>query len=479
MNALTDMPDYDELPAELPHSIEAEQALLGALMVNHDAYDEVSAVIVPEHFYETLHARIFEACSVLVGQGKQISPVTLKPSFEHDTALKEVGGMGYLARLAAAAVATPHAKDYAKAIVDLASRRSLIFLGQDMQARGENMPIDVSADDALDEAEERLFALRSQFRGRAHQGGMIGAYATKAVEAAEQAARLDEIPGLPTGIALLDEQLRLRNGHMIVMAGRPGSGKSSLALTAALNNALAGRGVYFASLEMPGEELSARGLSCIASNDGGRPIQYFRIERGQLTNDELTRLRNAEAVLADLPIFFDTRRAIRVAQIAAGARRFAKRLRRNGQHLALIVIDHIGKVRDSGRWGSDKTNSVAEISSDIHTVAGDMNLPVVAVSQLNRAVESRDDKRPTMSDIRASGNIEEDAHLILTVFRPAYYLERDKPSFRETEKYAEWESAMARARHDMHVTIAKQRGGPTGDVQLWADIHTNRFGEQR
>lgn len=469
------MMSVEDQSQDLPHSVEAEQALLGALLVNDEAYEGVSLHLSPEHFWEPLHQRIYEACGVLAGQGKKLTPFTLKPSFENDSAMADVGGVAYLARLATAAVSVVHARDYAKAIADLAARRDLISLGSDMKDRGEHMPVDQSPDDALDEIEERIFALRSQFRGRQHQGGTIGIYAEKAIAAATEAVRLDRVPGLATGIAPLDEKLRLRNGHMIVVAGRPGSGKSSLVLTMALNAAMAGRGVYFSSLEMPGEELATRALSHIASQDGGTAIQYFRIERGQLDEEELDRLARARHRLADLPIFFDTRRALRIGQIAAGARRYAKKLRRLETELGLIVIDHIGKARDSGRWGGDKTNAVSEVSSDIHTMAGDMNIPVIAVSQLNRGVEARDDKRPVMSDLRASGTIEEDAHLILTVFRPAYYLEREKPDLRDVDKHANWEAAMSQAKHHLDVVIAKQRGGPTGPVNLWCDIQTNTF----
>ncbi len=460
---------------ERPHSIEAEQALLGSLMVNDDAYDLVSPDLRPDHFYEPLHQRIFEVSQVLAARDKKITPITLKPSFENDAALSDVGGMSYLARLATSAIASVHARDYAKAIIDLAARRELINLGTEMRGRGEHMPVEQSPDEALDEAEERIFALRSQFRGKQHQGGTIGTYAERAVEAAREAVHLERIPGLATGIGPLDEKLRLRNGHMIVVAGRPGSGKSSLVLSTALNVATGGHGVYFASLEMPGEELATRAISAVASQDGGTAVPYFRIERGQLDEQELDRINRARSTLAELPIFFDTRRALRIGQIAAGARRYAKQLRKADRELSLIVIDHIGKARDSGRWGSDKTNAVSEVSSDIHALAGDMNIPVIAVSQLNRAVEARDDKRPVMSDLRASGTIEEDAHLILTVFRPAYYLEREKPDLKDVNKHADWETAMRQAKHHLDVVIAKQRGGPTGPVSIWCDISTNTF----
>jgi replicative DNA helicase len=466
----------DGLPPELPHSIEAEQALLGAILVNNDAYDMVSSDLDADHFFEPLHGRIYEVIGQLIGQGRGASPVSLKASFEHDEAMADAGGVGYLARLAGDAVAAVHAKDYARVVSDLSARRELIRVGQDMVARGERMSADQSPDQALDEAEEHLFSLRQQFKGKAHQGGTIGSYAAKALQEAMEARENGRVPGLATGISALDDLIRLRNGHFIVLAGRPGSGKSALTIAVALNAARRGHGIYFASLEMPGEELSTRALSYLASNDGqGAAIPYFRIERGNVDQHELQRLSAARTALDGLPMWFDTRRGLQVAQIAAGARRYAKQLRKRDKSLDLIVIDHMGKCRDSGRWGGDKVNAVAEISNDIHALAGDMNIPVLAVCQLNRGVEHRDDKRPVMSDLRASGNIEEDAHLIMTVFRPAYYLQRMEPDPIDKAKWDEWDAQMKRVAHDLDVTIAKQRGGPTGQVHLWTDVTTNTF----
>ncbi len=467
---------------ELPHSIEAEQALLGAILVNNEAYDRVSEFLDPDHFYEPLHKRIFEAASHLIVGGHLATPVTLKAYFEHDTALEDVGGPAYLARLAAAAVATPHARDYGRAIYDLAVRRELIRLGEDIQAVAEDSPIDLPPNKQIENAEASLYNLAEKGR---YEGG-FQPFKTSLTTALDMAAkayqREGHLSGLSTGLRDLDAKLGgLQNSDLIILAGRPSMGKTALATNIAFNIAKAyetkvnetgreevvdGGVVAFFSLEMSAEQLATR---LLAEQSG---ISSEKIRKGQITADEFQQLREATELLQSVPLYIDHTGGIAISTLAARARRLKRQVGLN-----LIVVDYLQLVSSSGRIRNDsRVQEVTEITTGLKALAKELNVPIMALSQLSRQVENRDDKRPQLSDLRESGSIEQDADVVMFVFREEYYVERTQPR-EDTPEHLQWQEKMQQVHGLAEVIIGKQRHGPTGNVQLQFQSDLTRFGD--
>jgi len=465
---------------EMPHSIEAEQALLGAILVNNEAYDRVSEFLTAEHFYEPLHARIFEAIAHLVVGGHLATPVTLKAHFDHDSALADVGGPAYLARIATAAVATPHARDYGRAIYDLAVRRELIRLGEDIQAVAEDSPVDMPPDQQIENAEAALYNLAEKGR---YEGGFqpFKSSLTTALDMAAAAyQREGHLSGLATGLRDLDTKLGgLQNSDLIILAGRPSMGKTSLATNIAFNAARAyqtqtdeygretvsdGGIVAFFSLEMSAEQLATR---LLAEHSG---IPSEKIRRGDITSDEFGQLREATELLQSLPLYIDHTGGIAMSTLAARARRLKRQM-----GLQLIVVDYLQLVTSSGRIQDNRVQEVTAITTGLKALAKELNVPILALSQLSRQVEARDDKRPQLSDLRESGSIEQDADVVMFVYREEYYLLREEPT-EGTPEHLQWQEKSAQAHGLAEVIIGKQRHGPTGRVKLQFQADLTRFG---
>ncbi|CAA7611624.1 Replicative DNA helicase [Magnetospirillum sp. LM-5] len=462
-----------------PHNYEAEQALLGAILLNNRAFEKVSEFLRPEHFAEPAHGRIFAACGKLVERGQIANPVTLKTFFENDGGLAEIGGTPYLAQLANAVVSIINAEDYGKLVHDLHLRRELIALGEELVNRAFEPQIDDPAMDQIGRAEAQLYELATtgQTEGGFETFGTVLVEAVRQAEAAHQ--RQGKLSGVPTGLIDMDKKLGgLHASDLLILAGRPSMGKTSLATNIAFNAAKAyreeidalghkkgvdGAVVAFFSLEMSSEQLATRILAEQAE------ISSHKIRQGEMSNDEFERLVVAAQELSRLPLHIDDTPALSISAVRTRARRLKR------QHgLGLIVVDYLQLLRGTG--GSSDQNRVQEVSEitrGLKALAKELDVPVIALSQLSRAVEQREDKRPQLADLRESGSIEQDADVVMFVFREQYYLERAEPARRPeeaedkfNERYAKWQERCEQVYNTAEVIIAKQRHGPVGTVRL-------------
>ncbi|WP_092362217.1 replicative DNA helicase [Cribrihabitans marinus] len=481
MNEIT---SFEQTPAQIqnpdtmPHSVEAEQQLLGAILTNNDLYDRVASIIGPEHFYDPVHARIFEVASARIAKNALASPVTLKSFMAEDEGLKELGGPAYLANLAGASVSAFAVRDYAQMIYDLAIRRELIRLGRDISDKAARVDVASEPKEQIVEAEQQLYKLSEQGQTESGFKSFLKAV-TEAVNVTNEAyQRGGGMAGISTGLADLDRQLGgLHPSDLIILAGRPSMGKTSLATNVAFNVAKAykrgmkpdgkegavdGGVVGFFSLEMSAEQLAGRILAEASE------ISSHKIRQGDMTEDEFRRFVNAAKELESCPLFIDDTPALAIAQLAARARRLK---RTHG--LDLLVIDYLQLCRGTAE---NRVNEIAEISMGMKAIAKELNIPVVALSQLSRQVENRDDKRPQLSDLRESGSIEQDADVVMFVFREEYYKEREKPGDHELDKMEDWKAAMDRLHGKAEVIVGKQRHGPIGTVELSFEAQFTRFG---
>ena len=462
----------------MPHSTEAEQQLLGAILTNNDIYDRVASIIGPDHFYDPVHARIFEIASARIAKNNLASPVTLKAFMEDDEGLKELGGPAYLARLAGAAISAYAVRDYAQIIYDLAVRRDLIQLGRDISAKAAKVDVASEPKEQIVEAEQALYKLAEQGTSEGGFQSFLKAV-TDAVNVANAAyQREGGLAGISTGLTDMDKKLGgLHSSDLLILAGRPSMGKTSLATNIAFNiaksykrgikpdgaeGAIEGGVVGFFSLEMSAEQLAARILSEASE------VPSEQIRRGDMTEGEFRRFVDAAKQLEACPLFIDDTPAIPIAQLAARARRLK---RTHG--LDVLIVDYLQLVRGIAE---NRVQEIAEISMGLKAIAKELNIPVVALSQLSRQVENREDKRPQLSDLRESGSIEQDADVVMFVFREEYYKEREKPGDHDLEAMAKWQAEMERLHGRAEIIIGKQRHGPIGSVDLSFEGRFTRFG---
>ena len=461
-----------------PHNIEAEQALLGAILVNNDAFYRVSDFLDPEHFSEELHRRIFEIAQSLIRAGKLATPITLK-TFLGDT---DLGGMTvsqYLARLAAEATTIINADAYGRTIYDLAMRRQLIGIGEDMVNVAYDSPVDDSPRKQIEEAERKLYELAE--RGRYEGGFQSFSDALKtAVDMAAEAFKRDrKLSGVATGLTDLDRMMGgLQSSDLVIVAGRPGMGKTALATNIAFNVARAYSGerqpdgtikrldggiVGFFSLEMSAEQLATR---IIAEQSG---VASYKIRRGEIQEHEFARIADAAREMERVPFYIDQTGGISIAQLTARARRLKRQ-----KGLDVLVVDYLQLLSGSSKKGENRVQELTEITTGLKALAKELACPVIALSQLSRQVEQRDDKRPQLSDLRESGSIEQDADVVIFVYREEYYLKNKEPKM-GTEEYFKWQTEMDQVHGRAEVIIGKQRHGPTGTVQLQFDAEVTRF----
>ncbi len=464
----------------LPHNIEAEQALLGALLVNNDVFDRITSIVNEGHFYDPVHGRIFEVAARRIQKNALASPVTLKAFMEDDEGLKELGGPAYLVRLAGASISLFAAKDYAQLIYDLAIRRDLMAIGDQISATAATVDVESEPKDQIVDAEQMLYKLGES--GNVDSGFQSFLRAlTSAVDVANAAYLRDGgMSGISTGLIDMDKKLGgLHPSDLLILAGRPSMGKTSLATNIAFNiakaykkgikpdgseGAVEGGVVGFYSLEMSSEQLAARILSEAAE------IPSEQIRRGDMTEDEFRRFLEAAKDLETCPLFIDDTPALPISSLAARARRLKR------QHgLDVLIVDYLQLVRPATAKDS-RVNEVSEITQGLKAIAKELNIPVIALSQLSRQVESRDDKRPMLSDLRESGSIEQDADVVMFVFREEYYKEREKPGEHDIEKMMSWQQEMEQLMGKAEVIIGKQRHGPIGTVDLSFEGQFTRFG---
>ena len=482
MNEIANLqpPANEVAPLGVPHSIEAEQQLLGAILTNNDLFDRVAQILRAEHFYDPVHARIFETAAARIAKNNLASPVTLKAFLEDDAGLAELGGPAYLMRLAGAAISSFAVRDYAEMIYDLAIRRELIEVGHDIAAKAARVDVQSEPKEQIVEAEQKLYALAEQ--GQTEQGFQSFLTAvTDAVKVANAAyQREGGLAGVSTGLIDMDKKLGgLHRSDLLILAGRPSMGKTSLATNIAFNIARAykkgittsgeegavdGGVVGFFSLEMSAEQLASRILSEVAE------IPSNQIRRGDFTESEFRRIVDAAKELEAAPLFIDDTPALPISQLAARARRLK---RTHG--LDALFVDYLQLVRGTGR-SENRVNEISEITMGLKAIAKELDIPVVALSQLSRQVENREDKRPQLSDLRESGSIEQDADVVMFVFREEYYKEREKPGDHELDKMGQWQEEMERLHGKAEVVIGKQRHGPIGTVELSFEGQFTRFG---
>jgi replicative DNA helicase len=461
-----------------PNNIDAEQALLGAILVNNDAYYRVSDFLEPGHFFEDLHRRIYEIATTLIKAGKVATPITLK-TFLGEQDLGGVTVPQYLARLAAEATTVINAEDYGRTIYDLAIRRSLIGIGEDMVNLAYDAPVESAPRDQIEEAERRLYELAETGR---YDGGFqrFSDALTTAIDVAAAAYKRDgKLSGIATGLADLDRQMGgLQPSDLVILAGRPGMGKTALATNVAFNIAKTYQGekqpdgsmktvnggiVGFFSLEMSAEQLATR---IIAEQSG---VPSYKIRRGDIREDEFYRITDAARDMQAIPFYIDQTGGISIAQLAARARRLKRQ-----RGLDMLVVDYLQLLSASAKKGENRVQELTEITTGLKALAKELAVPIVALSQLSRQVEQRDDKRPQLSDLRESGSIEQDADVVLFVFREEYYLKNREPK-PGTEEHFKWQADMDQAHGRAEVIIGKQRHGPTGTVQLAFQADVTRF----
>ncbi|WP_339632307.1 replicative DNA helicase [uncultured Sneathiella sp.] len=457
-----------------PHNVEAEQDLIGAILVNNDAAAKVSDFLKPEHFAEDVHRRIYQAAITLVERGEIADPVTLKSYFDRDSALADIGGSQYLARLAASATTIINAENYGRLIYDLAMRRELILLGEEIVNIAYDSELEETSQSQIENAEQKLFSLAEN---GSHEGALmpVRMAVDDTLKSIEEAFQRDgNLVGVTTGLKDMDGKLGgLHKSDLLILAGRPSMGKTSLATNIAYNAAKAhhasggkeGAVVGFFSLEMSAEQLVGRVLA------EATEISSEKLRRGDLTDDEFAnKLVPQSALISELPLYIDDTPALSIAALRTRARRLKR-----SHGLGLIVVDYLQLMKGSGRRQDNRVQEISEVTQGLKAVAKELDIPVIALSQLSRQVENRDDKRPQLSDLRESGSIEQDADVVMFVYREAYYEERKAPT-EGTPEHADWQDRMSRLHNLAEVIIGKQRHGPIGIIKLHFKPEFTRFG---
>ena len=455
----------------MPCNIEAEQAVIGSILVSNDIFDEVSPILDAQKFFDPLHVKIFKTIEDLIHKGLLANPITLKNHFENNAGLKEMGGQEYLIKITKFATSTKQTIDYANIIQEMHVRRELIKISESVKDEASNASEETSTgDEMIQNAEKSLFDLAE--RGHFNQSIVKFENALKqTIDMAKSAYQNEEgIVGVPTGLIDLDSRLGgMHKQDLIVIAGRPSMGKTALATNIAFHAAKniekkeLKSTVAFFSLEMSSEQLSTRILSeqsRIRSND---------IRRGKVSEKEFEKFIETSKNIFQLPLYIDETPAITIAAISNRSRRI-KRL----YGLELIVVDYIQLMRSSGKKEYNRVQEISEITQGLKALAKELNVPVLALSQLSRQVEQRDDKKPQLSDLRESGSIEQDADVVMFVYREAYYIERKEPTLGSIE-HAEWRQKMDEVSHLAEIMIGKQRHGPTGNVKVEFEAMYTKF----
>jgi len=475
-----------------PHNYEAERARLGAILMNNRAFERVQEFLRADHFADPVNGRIYESCAKLIEQGHQANVVTLKTYLERDDLVVSAGGMKYLASLVAGAVTVINSAEYGKLVYDLYLRRELIDLGENIVNKAFDATVDESAMSQIEDSEQVLFNLASE---GTLEGGFqnFSNVLVTAVNLAEAAHRREgALAGVTSGLLDLDKKLGgLHPSDLIILAGRPSMGKTSLATTIAFNAAHyyrttdraddRGKHVAFFSLEMSAEQLATRILAERSK------INSHLIRTGGLSNDDFSRLVVASQEVNELPLYIDDTPAVTVSTIRTRCRRLARQNKSadGGSGLGLIVIDYLQLIAPSrSERAENRVQEISVMTRGLKALAKELHVPVIALSQLSRAVEQREDKRPQLSDLRESGTIEQDSDVVMFVYREQYYLERGEPSQRpeeSSEKFAErhtkWQERCEQAHNIAEVIVAKQRHGPIGTVRVYFDPNYTHFSD--
>ncbi len=467
----------------LPRNIEAEAAFLGGLLIDNRIVEDVSIKLQPGHFFEPLHGRIYEQILKLIDRNMLVTPVTLKPFFENDEAMGELGGPGYLVKLTADGAGLIGARDFAQQIYDLALLRELISVGRNLVDDALDTSVDVDPKGQIENAESALYRVAE---GDGETGGMQSflTASTEAIKNVEKALNSGgHLSGVTTGLDGINAKCGgLHNSDLVIIAGRPGMGKSSLATNIAFNAASrwvrereegieedkgAGAKVAIFNLEMSADQLATR----ILAEQSGISAEALRM--GKISREDFRELSRASRELQDLPLFIDDTPALTIAALRTRARRLQ---RRHG--IGLIIVDYLQLLQGSGRPSNDnRVNEISEISRGLKTLAKELNVPVVALAQLSRAVEQREDKRPLLSDLRESGSIEQDADMVWFIFREDYYEANKQPDASDEAAHARWVEKMEQVHGIAELIVAKQRHGSTGKVRMKFEAKITKFSD--
>ncbi|MGK2910556.1 MAG: replicative DNA helicase [Sphingobium sp.] len=467
---------------ELPRNVEAEAALLGALMIDNRIAEDVQMKLRAEHFFEPLHGRIYDALMRLLEKNMVANPVTLKPMVEQDPALKELGGAAYLAQLTGNGAALIGARDFATQIYDLALLRELVGVGRELVENALDTSEDVDPRAQIEAAEVALYKV-SEGEG---ETGSVKSFLTASTLAVKQAERAlnsgGHLSGITTGLNSLNEKIGgLHNSDLMILAGRPGMGKTSLATNIAYNAASRwvrddaegidpaknmGAKTAFFSLEMSADQLATRVL---AEQSG---ISGEALRMGKISHADFQNLSRAARELQDLPLFIDDTPGLTIAALRTRARRLKRR-----HDIGFIVIDYLQLLQGTGKGGENRVQEISEISRGLKTLAKELHVPVLALSQLSRAVEQREDKRPQLSDLRESGSIEQDADMVWFVFREDYYVSAKQPRDVESEEHRVWAEEMEKVYGLAELIVAKQRHGSTGRIRMRFDAKITKFSD--
>jgi replicative DNA helicase len=455
----------------MPHNIEAEQALLGAILITNDALQTVVSFLEPDDFFEPIHRQIYDTATRLITSGKVANPITLKTYLPAEM---DIAGMTldkYLARLAAEATTIINAIDYGRTVWDLAARRALILAIENARSIALHAPPDMDAaaiaGDLIDQCDAILTAQSTSNTPRVS----IGRAANEAVDRMTCALqRNGAIGGIELGLRELDANTDgVQRGELTIFAGRPGMGKTGIGLCSARKMALKGYGVLYFSLEMLATGLANRCLSDALFGSKNQ-ISYWNITRGNLTVAQAEAVVEVAREMHSLPLEIEQEAGLSISQLAGRARKHKALLQRQGKTLDVVMVDHLGLLRPSSRYAGNKTHEIEETTGALKALAKELNVAVVVLCQLNRAVEGRDDKRPTMADLRDSGAIEQDADLIVLLFREEYYLTRKGKTAPEEDRRI---ARLAEVRNRIELIVAKARNGPTRTVRVFFDTSCN------
>ena len=456
---------------QMPCNIEAEQAVIGSILVSNEIYDDVSPLVNSQKFFDPIHKKIFETIEKLISKGLLANPITLKNHFDNNEGLKELGGQEYLIKITKFSTSKKQAIDYANIVQEMHVRRELIKISQNvLDEAASSVEINNTGEEMIQNAEKSLFDLAE--RGHFNQSFMKFESALKqTIDMARSAYQNEDgVVGVPTGLTDLDSRLGgMHKQDLIIIAGRPSMGKTALATNIAFHAAknIEKKGskssVAFFSLEMSSEQLSTRILSeqsKIRSND---------IRRGKVSEKEFEQFLETSKNIFELPLYIDETPAITIAAISNRSRRI-KRL----FGLELIVVDYIQLMKSTNRKDYNRVQEISEITQGLKALAKELDVPVLALSQLSRQVEQRDDKKPQLADLRESGSIEQDADVVMFVFRESYYLQNKEPAL-GTVEHAEWQQKMDEISHLADIMIGKQRHGPTGNVKVEFEAMYTKF----
>lgn len=480
----------EDAEARMPRNVEAEAAFLGALLIDNRIEEDLPVRLEPEHFFEPLHGRIFNQFRVLRERNMVVTPVTLKPFFENDETMKALGGTGYLAQLTGSGAGLIGAKDMATQIYDLSLLRELISVGRGLVDRAMDTSESVDPKGQIEEAESALYKVAG---GESEMGSVksFGQATMEVIKNAERALQSGgHFSGVTTGLTALNAKTGgLQRSDLLILAGRPGMGKTALATNIAFNAAqrwrrdeedgvapdknMGAKTVFF-SLEMSADQLATR----IMVEQSG--ISAHALRMGKINREEFQNLSRASQDLQTLPLYIDDTPGLTIAGLRTRARRLQ---RRHG--IGFVIVDYLQLLQGSGKGGDNRVQEISEISRGLKTLAKELNVPVLALSQLSRAVEQRDDKHPQLSDLRESGSIEQDADIVLFVFREEYYVlgkepkrPRDNDSQEVYDAHKRWEmEELAPVANRAEVIVAKQRHGSTGTVELKFEASVTRFSD--